>query len=256
MMKFGLPVIAILIFGLITSCITTRKLTYLQYSGIPRDTAISVQPEDYKVQSFDNLFIRVATPDPQWSEMFNTIQPSSTSNNITELSADLISYSVDSEGNIELPYAGKFQVAGKSINTIRTGLETVLKGYVTDAVVTVKLVNNYISIIGEVRQPGRYQIYKNRMNIFQALALAGDLGEYSNRRKIQIIRQIPGGASLIKEFSLRDRSILASEFFYVMPNDVIYAKPVHGRFFQLNSFPYSVILSTITTFILLLNVIK
>lgn len=255
MMKFSLSVIAILVFGLITSCITTRKLIYLQYHGTPPDTAISVQNEDYRIQPFDNLFIRVATPDPQWSEMFNTIQASSASNNITEQSADLISYAVDGEGNIELPYAGKFMVAGKSINMVKTGLETVLKSYVTDAVVTVKLINNYISVIGEVRQPGRYQIYKNRMNIFQALALAGDLGEYSNRQKIQIIRQI-SGASVIKEFSLTDRSILTSEFFFVMPNDVIYAKPIKGRFFQLNSFPYSVILSTITTFILILNLMK
>jgi polysaccharide export outer membrane protein len=117
------------------------------------------------------------------------------------------------------------------------------------------MINNYINIIGEVKNPGRYPIYKDRMNIFQALAMAGDLGEFSNRRKLQIIRQTSVGTT-IKEFSLTDRAILTSEFFYVMPNDVIYAQPIKGKFFQMNAFPYSIILSTITTFILILNVIK
>lgn len=253
----------VLVSVLFASCITNKKLTYLQYAEIPSDSVIAlrpdstmaVQPEDYKVQPFDNLFIRVVTPDPQWSSMFNTVQASSPGSTITEQSADLISYSVDSDGNIEMPFAGTFKVAGKSLRNIKTELETGLKAYVSDAAVTVKMINNYINIIGEVTSPGRYQIYKDRMNVFQALAMAGDLGDFSDRTRIQIIRQIPGG-STVKEFSLTDRSILASEFFYVMPNDVIYAKPIEGRFFKMNTFPYGVILSALTTLILFLNVIK
>jgi polysaccharide biosynthesis/export protein len=61
---------------------------------------------------------------------------------------------------------------------------------------------------------------------------------------------------LIKEFSLSDRSILTSDFYYVMPNDVIYAKPMKGRFFKMNEFPYTIVLGTITTFVLLWNVVK
>jgi polysaccharide export outer membrane protein len=93
------------------------------------------------------------------------------------------------------------------------------------------------------------------MNIFEALAMGGDLGEFSNRQKIQLIRQTHDG-NKIMEFSLNDRKIMATEFYYVMPNDVIYAQPMKGKFFQLNSFPYSVILSAITTFILMWNVLK
>ena len=138
---------------------------------------------------------------------------------------------------------------------VTTEVEKVLKAYVADAAVTVKMVNNYVSLIGEVQRPGRYPIYKERMNIFQALAMAGDLSEYGNRQKIQVIRQTSNG-NIIKEFSIRDRSIMESEFFYVMPNDVIYAQPMKGKFFQMNAFPYSVIISTITTFVLLWNVLK
>jgi polysaccharide export outer membrane protein len=248
-------VLSLSVFIALTSCVTSKKLTYLQYTGTPLDTIIMVTPSSYKILPFDNLYIRVITPDPQWSDMFNSIPANSSNSNMNEQSADMISYTVDADGTIELPYAGRFEVAGKTLNMVKTELENVLKGYVTDAALIVKMINNYINIIGEVKNPGRYPIYKDRMNIFQALAMAGDLGEFSNRRKLQIIRQTSVGTT-IKEFSLTDRAILTSEFFYVMPNDVIYAQPIKGKFFQMNAFPYSIILSTITTIILILNVIK
>ncbi|MBK7712018.1 MAG: hypothetical protein IPJ37_14410 [Bacteroidales bacterium] len=117
------------------------------------------------------------------------------------------------------------------------------------------MINNYVSLLGEVQRPGKYPIYKDRLNIFQALAMGGDLGNYSDRQKIQIIRPTARG-NLVKEFSLADRSILTSEFFYVMPNDVIYAKPMKGKFFHMDQFPYALIISTITTGLLIYSVIK
>jgi polysaccharide biosynthesis/export protein len=239
----------------LTSCITNKKLTYIQYAGVRNDTIVPVTPSDYKLMPFDNLFIRVVTPDPQYSTMFNTMPVTTYGISATEQSTDLVSYPVDGDGYIRLPYAGRIKAAGKTLSMVTEEVEKVLKGYLIDAAVTVKMVNNYVSIIGEVQHPGKYLIYKDRMNIFQALAMAGDLNDYSNRKKIQLIRQTPYG-NIVKEFNLNDRSIMASESFYVIPNDVIYAEPIKGKFFQLNAFPYSVILSTVTTFILLWNVLK
>lgn len=255
-MKFNLTALSILmaLSFLLFSCVTNKKLTYLQSDGA-REEFIAITPATYIIQPYDNLFIRVTTPDPELAEMFNTVSAETAGYGINELSADLLSYTVDDDGTIELPYAGKFMVAGKTLNMVKVELDKALKSYIADAVVTVKLVNNYVSIIGEVGNPGKYPIYKDRLNIFQALAMAGDLGVYSNRQKLQLIRQTPDG-NVIKEFSVQDRSIIGSQFFYVMPNDVIYAPPMKGRFFQMDSFPYSIILSTITTFVLLWNVIK
>jgi polysaccharide biosynthesis/export protein len=172
------------------SCVTNKKLTYLQSEGA-REEFIAVTPDTYIIQPYDNLFIKVVTPDPKWSEMFNTMPTSAYGYGINEQSADMLSYTVNDDGTIELPYAGKFMVAGKPLKMIENELNKALNSYVTDAVVTVKMVNNYVSIIGEVQRPGRYPIYKDRMNIFQALAMAGDLGIYSDRQKIQLIRQTP-----------------------------------------------------------------
>jgi polysaccharide export outer membrane protein len=240
---------------ILSSCVTNKKLSYLQYAKGERNEFIAITPGSYIIQPYDNLFIRVVTPDPQWSAMFNTMPVTTYSISVTEQSADLVSYPVDGDGFIMLPYAGRIMVAGKTLATITTEVEKILKSYVADAAITVKMVNNYVSLVGEFQRPGRYPIYKEGMNIFQALAMAGDLGVFSNRQKLQLIRQTAGG-NVVKEFSVKDRSIIGSEFFYVMPNDVIYAPPMKGRFFQMNAFPYSVILSTITTFVLLWNVLK
>jgi polysaccharide export outer membrane protein len=255
-MKLNRITISILIAVslLLSSCVTNKKLTYLQSEGA-REEFISITPATYIIQPYDNLFIRVVTPDPKLAEMFNTISATAYGYSVNEISADMLSYTVDDEGAIELPYAGRFMVAGKTLKMVKTELDNALKSYIADAVVTVKMVNNYVSIIGEVQRPGKYPIYKDRLNIFQALAMAGDLDIYSNRHKLQLIRQTPDG-NIVKEFSVKNRSIIGSEFFYIMPNDVIYAPPMKGRFFQMNAFPYSVILSTITTFVLLWNVLK
>ncbi len=256
-----LVLLLIFVYLGLTSCVTHKKVTYLQTQAQIFDTVqpvvdtiVSVTPDDYKIQPFDNIFIRVVTPDPDVSAMFNTIRSTSGSS-ISERSADIISYSVDADGTIEFPYVGSFEVAGKTLKTIKPELEMALQSYVRGAAVTVKLVNNYISLMGEVQNPGKYIIYKDRMNLFQAITMAGDLTEFSNRKKVQLIRPTPEG-NIITKFDLTDRSILSSEFFYVMPNDIIYAEPRKGKFFGMNTFPYSVFLSTITTFILVLNFIK
>lgn len=253
-MKVKQILTVILMLLTISSCVTSKKLTYLQYEFMKNDFIKTFTPPTYTIMPYDNLFIRVMTPDPKFSDMFNTIPATVTGLSMTEQSAEMLSYAVDSKGYIRLPYAGQILVAGKTLDTVTQEVENILKGYITDAAVTVKLVNNYVSLLGEFQQPGKYPIYKERMNIFQALAMAGDLGDFSNRQEIQIIRQTPNG-NLIKEFTLTDRNIMASEFYYVMPNDVIYAKPMKGRFFHLNEFPYTVILSALTTFVLFWNVI-
>lgn len=247
---------AIMIILVCSSCVSRKKLTYLQFSersdintysqGEPQ---MMVTPAAYKVLPYDNLFIRVVTPDPQWSALFNM---DFGSGGLTQESASLSGYPVDSEGYIELPFVEKIKVEGKTLAEVKSELETVFKNYVTDAAITVRLVNNSISVIGEVSNPGRHPLTKDRITIFEALSMAGDLGVYSDRQRIQLIRPSPYGP-VIKEFSLRDRSILSSEYYYVMPNDVIYAIPMKGRSFEFNSTVYSVMLSTISTALVILS---
>lgn len=248
--------ISLSIILILSSCVSKKKLIYLQYTDksgdydmSEGDLRTSVTPAAYKIMPYDNLFIRVVTPDPQWSALFN-VETGQTG--LTQESAGLSGYSVDMDGNIEIPYVGRVRVASKTLSEVKIELDSIFKNYATDAAITVKLVNNAVSIIGEVNNPGRYFLYKDRINIFEALSLAGDLSAYGNRQKIQLIRPSPYGP-IIKEFSLADRSILTSEFYYIMPNDIIYAMPMRGRSFTTNSSVYTLFLSTITTALVVIS---
>jgi len=246
-----IPIVLSAVF-ILSSCVSRKKLTYLQFSNnasgfdLPvHDVRTMVTPAVYKVMSYDNLYIRVITPDPQWSAIFNTM-PVGAGGAVTEESAALFGYIVDAGGDIEIPFVGKIKVVDKTLAEIKVDLDSIFKNYVMDAAITVRLVNNYVSVIGEVTAPGRYRLTKDRVNIFEVLSLASDLTAYSNRQKVQLIRPSSYGP-VVKEFSLTDRSILSSEFYYLMPNDIIYAMPIRGRSFQLNSSVWTLFLTTITS---------
>lgn len=232
------------------SCVSQKKMTYLQSldkannSIIPASASfMPITPAEYKIMPHDNLYIRVITPDPQWSSLFNADVGSA---GITQESAALSGYTVDVEGFIEIPYVGKIEVAEKTLSEIKNQLDSVFKNYVSDAAIMVRLVNNYVSVIGEVTLPGRFLLTKDRLNVFEALAMAGDMGDYSNRQRVRIIRPTPNGP-VLREFSLADRSILLSDLYYVMPNDVIYAMPRKSKSFQVNSSVWTLFLTTITS---------
>ncbi|NLA50304.1 MAG: hypothetical protein GX876_12705, partial [Bacteroidales bacterium] len=162
----------------------------VEYTGEETNLWMSVTPSAYKIMPYDNLYIRVVTPDPQWSAIFNADVGTA---GVTQESAVLSGYVVDIDGNIEIPYVGRINVAGKTLSEIKTELDSIFKNYVTDAALTVRLVNNNISILGEVNTPGRYMLTKDRINIFEALSMAGDMSYYSNRQKVQLIRPTPYG---------------------------------------------------------------
>jgi polysaccharide export outer membrane protein len=248
--------LVVAVFVLLTGgCVTTGKTAYLQEYKEKGYTPVGLDRGTYRIQPNDNLFLKVSTPDPRWSEMFNTIPVGSPGVTTTEQTAELLSYVVQLDGTVDIPYLGSVPVAGKTLAEAKEMFEKQLADYVTDAAITVKLINNYVSVIGEVRMPGRYPVYKEQLTIFEAIAMAGDISDYGNRDKIHVIRRTNEG-SVTRELDIKDKSIVDSEFYYVFPNDVIYAEPIKGKFFAMNQFPFAIILSTITTFLLVLSYIQ
>lgn len=253
--SFLLVISLVLALFLLDGCVVNKKTTYLQTYDVGKYQSDSVFIETYRLQPTDNIFIRVITPDSRYAEMFNTVPVASPTISATEQSVDLLSYVVQLDGTVTMPYLGPIQVGGKTIAETTAILEQALAEYVTDVSITVKLVNYYVSILGEVSMPGRYPVYKQHLNIFQALAMAGDIDDFGNRYHVKVIRSSPDG-SAIKEFDLTDRSIVDSEFYYVMPNDVIYVEPLPGKFFAMNTFPFALILTSISTTILIISFVR
>ena len=228
------------LFG--SSCTSRKNLTYLKRTGISKehhDNNLMYEEIDrvteYRIMPYDHLYISVISPDPQWSSIFNTVSEE-----------DIDGYAVDNQGYVDIPFVGKVEVKGKSLNEVKDILKLTFSNYVKDASITVRLVNNHISIIGEVETAGRYLLTKDRINIFEALALAGDLSEYGNRKKVQLVRPTQYGP-VVKELSLSDQSIFTSEYYYVMPNDVVYVPPQRGRTFQMNVSIYMLVFSLLNT---------
>lgn len=221
----------------LSSCVTNKEATYLQVYEESMYSGEYVPPVGYLIKPNDNLYIRVSTPDPRVSAFFNVFDETGGMLQADEASAHLLSYTVELDGTVDIPYAGAVEVTGKTLPEAKAVIFEVLSEYVTEFSVTLKLVNNYVSVLGEITNPGMYPIYKERLNIFQALAMAGDVDDFSDRFMVSIIRETEG-ESIVKEFDITDREIIDSEFYYVMPNDVIYVKPTSGRYFAINTAPY------------------
>lgn len=241
-------------FSLLSGCVTNQKTTYMQEYPESAYSGEYTPPEDYLILPNDNLHVRVSTPDPRFSFIFNAT-PEGGAMSVNEESTRLSSYSVQLDGTVELPTIGAVEVAGKTLSEATEAIENVLADYISDAGVIVKVVNNSISVLGEVSLPGMYPIYRDRLNIYQALSLAGDVSDFGDRYNVRIIRQTMEG-SIVKEFDLTDMNIIDSEFYYIIPNDIIYVKPMKGKFLAMNQFPFTVIFSSITATISIIILIQ
>ena len=244
-------IIFVLLLCFVSSCVTSRKIRYLQKPdwSIPHYEEM-VTPGDYKVQVLDELAIRVTTLDPDMTELFNLAAGGSSTGGSSS-SSGFNSYTVNEDGTIIFPYVGKIYVLGKTTRQIKTIVANTLSSMVNDLSVDVKLMNSFFSIMGDARN-GRYAITKERLNIFQALALAGDLNDFSDRARIKVIRPTPKG-TIVRTFDVRSKEIIDSEFYYIQPNDVIYVQSFNGQYFGISSFSalFSVISSIVTmTFVL------
>lgn len=227
-----------------TSCVTPRRTHYLQEP----DNNIAAYPEvytpaDYQIQVSDELNIRVITLDSESRKIFNT---SNNNNNQTQGGTrGLTTYTVYDDGTIDFPYIGAIEVVGKTTREIKYSLEERLVDYVKDCSVEVRLANSFFNVLTE-SGASRYQITKEKMTIFEALAVAGDLGNYSDRKRVKILRQGMDGETVVKEFDLRSKDVLGSEFYYIQPNDIIYVKAFNGQFFRSGSFLTALGLTTTT----------
>ena len=226
------------------SCVTARKVNYMQEPDkqIP-SYADTLAFEDYQLRIGDRLYVYVYSLDENIQKMYNAGGSNASqmrqqmSQGGTYGSYDLYTYLVDEEGNMDFPTIGKVFVQGLTTREVKHKLEQELStllqdlpGYNTISV-EVNIVNRSFSIIGA--QSGRYMINKEKMTIFEALAMAGDLGEFNSRKEIKLVRE-KNGVTTIKTFDVRSKDIVNSEFYYIEPNDIIYIRQIPGYSFGIN----------------------
>jgi polysaccharide export outer membrane protein len=244
--------LGIVILG--SSCVPQKKLLLLQ--NISEDTTRTsfvneISKLDYRVDVGDNLYIKVAGVNDETYDFFN-VQAVQGTNTVMDAGLYLSSYTVNDSGYIVLPFMGSLLVKGFTVEQIRDKVQDLIKPYLSDGVVVVKLISFHVTIMGEVMRPGDYRFYQDRLNVLEAVARAGDFGPFANRERITIIRRTKRGSD-IHYLNLLQNESLESDFYNLKPNDVIYVEPLKGKNFTFESFPYQVIFSTITTTLLIIN---
>lgn len=159
---------------------------------------------------------------------------------------DLLSYKVDMEGYIKLPYVDKFKVSGLTLEVAADSLEAELSQYIYLPYVSIRFINSRISVLGEVNAPGVYVFNQKSISIYQAIAYAGDISTYGNRKKVMIVRE-SGENILKKHIDLTNDELLAADWFHVKPNDIIYVEPMGRRVWGMETFPYGLLFSILST---------
>jgi len=231
--------------AVLSSCMTARQINYLQPPGrgIPA-FADTVAFEEYRLRVGDRLFIQVLSLDEEMNRLFNI---GGAGAQMSGSLSELFTYRVESDGTIYLPRVGSVYIAGKTLREVRFHLIELLSPYfmaTTRVDVEVRRVHRYFSVIGEGRRAGRFPIDREKINIFQALALAGDIGTFGNRSNVQILRETPNGAEILT-FDIRSEDIIHSRYFWIQDNDVIYIQPMARQVFGITTF--SGLLGTIMT---------
>ncbi len=239
----------ILFFALVgfalSSCVTARKVNYMQKPDKQIPTyADTLSYEDYILRIGDRLYVYVYSLNEDIQKMYNAGGQNSSQMRQQMSGAggaygsyDLYTYLVDEEGNIDFPTIGKVFVQGKTTREVKESLEEELSKLLQEipgysmVSVEVNIVNRSFSVIGA--QSGRYPINKEKMTIFEALAMAGDLQEFNSRKEIKLVRE-KNGVTTIKTFDVRSEDIVNSEYYYIEPNDIIYIRQIPGYSFGIN----------------------
>jgi len=208
----------------------------------------------YKVQNGDNLYIKIVSMDETTNELLNPMG-SGGGGSSGGGGNYLNSYTVTEEGYLEFPLVGNIYVKNQTVEEITNLLTEHLGDYIKEFVVIIKLVNFNITILGEVSSPGLYNIYQTDINLFEAIAMAGDMTDFSIRDDVTIIRKTKEG-SKVRQVDMSSRSFLSSNYFYLQPDDIVYVKPIKMKQFAFSTFPYGMFFGAISFVIAMVALLK
>ncbi len=211
------------------SCTSQKNLIYLQGAESAngeivynyQDNEMNYSP-DYVLAEQDMLYIQItSTVGNEANALFNT---ANSSNMVSDNSVFLNSFVVDKEGEIALPLMGKIKVEGLTVEQAERAIRAKAEEFVQGVIVSCKMVNFKVSVLGEVSVPGTYTFYQPSVSILDVIAAAGDLTYYGNRHRVKVVRKTPK-EDLMFVLDLTDASLLQDKRFYLQPGDVVVVEP-------------------------------
>lgn len=218
----------------LTGCRTKEKVLYFQDLA-NGETVPTKLLETIKFQPGDKVSIVVssaATPEhvarynlPIISQQVGATTGRSNSNQVAL-------YTVDENGDVEMPSIGKQKIGGLTRSEAQARIQSLFRnGILNDAIVTVTPYSQYVTVMGEVKNPGRYEFSRDQMTITELLGLAGDLTIQGRRDRILVLRQ-EGGETKSYYLDIRSKSFMTSPVYYLKQNDIVYVEPNRVRMGQ------------------------
>lgn len=214
---------------LVTSCASQKRAWYLQ-DAQPFTPEQIAENGQIRIKPLDRLTIVVNSKDPELAVPFNSSSSLSSLTGATNYGSatnqSLQIRTVDENGQLEMPVIGKIECKGKTRSELAQAIadKIVEGGYINDPTVNVQFADMKISVIGEVARPGHYDVTRDKLSIFDALAMAGDLTIYGQRENVALIRE-ENGMRTVHYFDLKNPDILTSPYFYLQQDDVVYVTP-------------------------------
>ena len=229
-MKKVSHLLAVCAVVLLASCNSYKSVPYVIDAEYLDTSNQSSTLYDAKIKPKDILSITVNTVDPKVAAPFNLVTQTAASSTLTTnatTQASLMQYLVSNDGTIDFPVLGKLTVVGLTKNECENMIRQRLSAYITNEtpVVTVRMPNFAISVVGEVNRPGQFTISKEKVNIFEALALAGDMTIYGVRDNVKLIREDAAGHKEYHSLNLNDARIVFSPYYQLQQNDIVVVTP-------------------------------
>ena len=216
---------------LLTACQSYKKVPYFQNVEVVNEVEQQEKLYDAKIMPKDLLTIVVSCTSPELAIPFNLTVASnagiavSTSSYVTTQPV-LQPYLVDNEGNINFPVLGELTLGGLTKREAEQLIIDKLKPYMKETpIVTVRMVNYKISVIGEVTRPGTFTISNEKVNLLEALAMAGDMTVYGLRDNVKLIREDANGKQQIVTLDLNKAETILSPYYWLQQNDIVYVTP-------------------------------
>ena len=215
---------------LLASCQSYKKVPYLQDAGVVKDINQQENLYDAKIMPKDLLTIIVSCTSPELAVPFNltVATPANVATASTQLTTQpvLQPYLVDNEGKINFPVLGELKIGGLTKREAEQLIIDKLKPYIKETpIVTVRMVNYKISVLGEVARPGTFTINNEKVNLWEALAMAGDMTVWGVRDNVKLIREGADGKQEIVTLDLNKAETILSPYYWLQQNDIVYVTP-------------------------------
>jgi len=223
----------LVVFFALASCTPSRNIVYLSdLKGTDYSEEIK-NKVDPKIQPDDVLSITVSSLNPESNLLFNSgiLQTLGSTSSTPSSSRASEGYLVDQKGTINFPVLGRVELAGLSKEQATNKMTDEIRKSVKNPIVNIRFLNFKVTVIGEVNKPSTFNVPSERLNVIEALGLAGDLTIFGKRENILIIRE-QNGVRSTSRVNLASKDVLNSPSFYLQQNDIVYVEPVKTRALQ------------------------